>query len=107
MNIIFKNNKQPLYGRQTGEIKVTPFPPSVIKENLSTYNSAYTNDDLLALYSYTGGVAEYVEMMMDDESEEYTQIASWWGRKGENEIDFEWLSQYKIKENCRSFCIFE
>ena len=107
MHIIFKNNKQPLYGRQIGEIKVTHFPPSVIKENLSTYNSAYTNDDLLALYSYTGGVAEYVEMMMDDESEEYTQIASWWGRKGENEIDFEWLSQYKIKENCRSFCIFE
>ena len=65
MNIIFKNNKQPLYGRQTGEIKVTPFPPSVIKEILSTYNPAYTNDDLLALYSYTGGVAEYVEMMMD------------------------------------------
>lgn len=65
MNIIFKNNKQPLYGRQTGEIKVTPFPPSVIKEILSTYNSAYTNDDLLALYSYTGGVAAYVEMMMD------------------------------------------
>lgn len=49
MNIIFKNNKQPLYGRQTGEIKVTPFPPSAIKEILSTYNSAYTNDDLLAL----------------------------------------------------------
>lgn len=65
MNVIFKNNKQPLYGRQTGEIKVTPFPPSVVKEILSSYNSAYTNEDLLALYSYTGAVAEYVEMMMD------------------------------------------
>lgn len=65
MNVIFKNNKQPLYGRQTGEIKVTPFPPSVVKEILSSYNSVYTNEDLLALYSYTGGVAEYVEMMMD------------------------------------------
>ena len=65
MNVIFKNNKQPLYGRQTGEIKVTPFPPSVVKEILSSYNSAYTNEDLLALYGYTGGVAEYVEMMMD------------------------------------------
>lgn len=65
MNVIFKNNKQPLYGRQTGEIKVTPFPPSVVKAILSSYNSAYTNEDLLALYSYTGGVAEYVEMMMD------------------------------------------
>lgn len=65
MNIIFKNNKQPLYGRQTGEIKVTTFPPSVIKEIIATYNPAYTHEDLLALYSYTGGVAEYVEMMMD------------------------------------------
>lgn len=65
MNIIFKNNKEPLYGRQTGEIRVTPFPPSVIKEILYTYNPAYTNEDLLALYTYTGGVAEYVEMMMD------------------------------------------
>ncbi len=65
MNIIFKNNKQPLYGRQTAEIKVTPFLPSVIKEVLQTYNPEFTAEDLLALYSYTGGVAEYVEMMMD------------------------------------------
>ena len=65
MNVIFKDNKQPLYGRQTGEIKVAPFPPSVIKEVLSTYNPSYTHEDLLALYAYTGGVAEYVEMMMD------------------------------------------
>lgn len=65
MNVIFKDNKQPLYGRQTGEIKVSPFPPSVVKEILSAYNPGYTNEDLLALYTYTGGVAEYVEMMMD------------------------------------------
>ncbi len=65
MNIIFKNNKEPLYGRQTGEIRVTPFPPSVIKEILKAYSPSYTPEDLLALYTYTGGVAEYVEMMMD------------------------------------------
>ena len=47
MNIIFKNNKQPLYGRQTGEIKVTPFPPSVIKEILCTYNSSDDTWDYL------------------------------------------------------------
>lgn len=70
MNIIFKNNKEPLYGRQTGEIKVTPFPPSVIKEILGTYNPHYTPEDLLALYTYTGGVAEYVEMMIDAEATE-------------------------------------
>ena len=65
MNIIFKNNKQPLYVRQTGEIKVTTFPPSVIKEILQTYNPSFTHEDRLALYTYTGGVAEYVEMMID------------------------------------------
>ena len=65
MNIIFKNNKEPLYGRQTGEIRVVPFPPTIIKEILATYNPHYSKEDLLALYTYTGGVAEYVEMMMD------------------------------------------
>ena len=65
MNVIFKGSKEPLYGRQTGEIKVTAFPPSTIREILACYNPSFTEEDLLALYLYTGGVAEYVEMMMD------------------------------------------
>lgn len=65
MNVIFKGSKEPLYGRQTGEIKVTAFPPSTIREILACYNPTFTAEDLLALYLYTGGVAEYVEMMMD------------------------------------------
>lgn len=65
MNVIFKGGKEPLYGRQTGEIKVTAFPPSTIREILACYNPSFTAEDLLALYLYTGGVAEYVEMMMD------------------------------------------
>ena len=65
MNVIFKGSKEPLYGRQTGEIKVPAFPPSTIREILACYNPSFTAEDLLALYLYTGGVAEYVEMMMD------------------------------------------
>lgn len=65
MNVTFKSSKEPLYGRQTGEIKVTAFPPSTIREILACYNPSFTAEDLLALYLYTGGVAEYVEMMMD------------------------------------------
>lgn len=65
MNVIFKGSNEPLYGRQTGEIKVTAFPPSTIREILACYNPSFTAEDLLALYLYTGGVAEYVEMMMD------------------------------------------
>lgn len=66
MNLLFKNNKQPLYGRQTGEIKVEAFQPTTLKEILKAHNPGFTQEDLLALYAYTGGVAEYVEIMMDN-----------------------------------------
>jgi uncharacterized protein len=65
MNILFKDHKEPLYGRQTGEIRVEPFAPSDLKEILAFHNPSYSPEDLLALYTFTGGVAEYVEMMMD------------------------------------------
>lgn len=65
MNVIFKNNKEPLYGRQTGELRVEPFGPATLKTILTDHHAEHDNDDLLALYSYTGGVAEYVELLMD------------------------------------------
>ena len=37
--------------------------------------------------TYTGKVLERYFIAKMIESEEYTQIASWWDRKGENEID--------------------
>ena len=33
---------------------------------LHDYNPSYTNEDLLALYTYTGGVPKYIELFMDD-----------------------------------------
>ncbi len=30
------------------------------------YNPSYTNDDLLALYTFTGGVPKYVELFCDN-----------------------------------------
>ena len=65
MTELFINSKEPLYGRQTDFIKVEPFAPSVLKEILADHNPDYTNDDLLALYITTGGVAKYVELLMD------------------------------------------
>lgn len=62
---IFESKKEPLYNRQTSFIHLKPFTPSVIKEILATYNPNYEADDLLALYSFTGGVAKYVELLMD------------------------------------------
>lgn len=65
LNKIFMNKKEPLFGRQTDSIRVRPFAPSVLKEILSTYKPGYTKEDLLALFTLTGGVAKYVEMFVD------------------------------------------
>ena len=65
---IFENKKEPLYNRQTSMIRLKKFPPAVLKEILANHNPDYTSDDLLALYSFTGGVAKYVELLMDNDA---------------------------------------
>ena len=65
MNKIFKDKKQPLFGRQTATMNVRPFRPSVLKEIMSEYCPDYKKSDLLALYTLTGGVAKYVELFID------------------------------------------
>ena len=65
MNKIFKDKKQPLFGRHTDTIHVRPFRPSVLKEIMSDYCPGYKKSDLLALYTLTGGVAKYVELFID------------------------------------------
>ena len=66
MNRIFKDRSEPLYGRNTAFVHVDPFKVSVLKEILSSHSPNYKNDDLLALWTMTGGVARYVEQLMDD-----------------------------------------
>ena len=65
MNKIFKNKKEPLFGRQTATMHIKPFRPSVMKEIMAEYSPGYKNSDLLALYTLTGGVAKYVELFID------------------------------------------
>ena len=65
MNKIFKDKKQPLFGRQTDTMHIRPFRPSVLKEIMSEYCPSYKKSDLLALYTLTGGVAKYVELFID------------------------------------------
>ncbi|MBK5720868.1 ATP-binding protein [Dysgonomonas sp. Marseille-P4677] len=62
---IFENRKEPLFGRLTSKIILQPFEVSVIKEILNDYNPKYTSEDLLCLYMLTGGVAKYLELLMD------------------------------------------
>ena len=65
MNKIFRDDSESLYGRNTSMIRVDPFKISVLKEILKTHKPDYSADDLLSLWTFTGGVARYVQHLMD------------------------------------------
>ena len=65
MKRIFENGDEPLYGRPTSKMTLRPFPISILKRILKDHNPGYRNEDLLCLYMITGGVAKYVELLMD------------------------------------------
>lgn len=66
MHKIFENNKEPLFGRANHFFRLKPFETRVLKEILTDFNPNYKADDLLALYGFTGGVAKYVQLFMDN-----------------------------------------
>ena len=66
MNNIFFDDSEPLYGRNTGKLELMPFTTSVLKTILRDFKKRYTQDDLLDLWTITGGVARYVELLMEN-----------------------------------------
>jgi len=66
MNRIFLSRKEPLFGRQTAFMRIEPFSTDVLKKILSHHKRDYSPDDLLALWTVTGGVAKYVSVLMDE-----------------------------------------
>ncbi len=65
MKRIFESSKEPLFGRATARMIVKIFDINTIKEILSDYHPNYTNEDLLAFYMITGGVAKYIEQLVN------------------------------------------
>lgn len=65
MKRIFEDHSEPLYGRPTSKMTIHPFTTTVLKQILRDANPAYTPDDLLCLYMLTGGVAKYIELLID------------------------------------------
>lgn len=65
MKRIFEDENEPLYGRPTSKLTLLPFSISVIKQIFRDHCPDYKNEDLLCLYMITGGVAKYVELLMD------------------------------------------
>lgn len=66
MQKIFQNTKQPLFGRADNIIKLSAFDLRTLKCIFQDYRPDYCNDDLLALYTFTGGVPKYVELFCDN-----------------------------------------
>jgi len=66
MHKIFQEEKEPLFGRADNILKLYPFKLDALKEIMHDYAPSYTNDDLLAIYSFTGGVPKYIELFCDN-----------------------------------------
>ena len=64
MTKIFENSKEPLFGRATQRIHLKAFDVTTLQEILSDHYPNYTREDLLAFYLFTGGVAKYVELLV-------------------------------------------
>ena len=65
MKKIFENSKEPLFGRATARLHLKEFDIPTIKEIMKDNHPNYTNEDLLAFYLFTGGVAKYVELLVN------------------------------------------
>ncbi|MCL1846561.1 MAG: ATP-binding protein [Coriobacteriia bacterium] len=66
MKKLFEDKKEPLFGRADNIIKVAPFNVETLKQILLEHSPGYKNEDLLALYTITGGVPKYVELLCDN-----------------------------------------
>lgn len=62
---IFKDAREPLYGRADRNLKIMPFTTTVLKNIMADFNPGYGSDDLLALYTFTGGIPKYVELLLE------------------------------------------
>lgn len=76
MSRIFEHAKEPLFGRATGRIHLKAFTISTLREILTDYRPDYTNDDLLAFYMMTGGVAKYVGLLIEEKAFTFESILS-------------------------------
>ena len=65
MTKIFEDKEEPLFGRADEKMTLESFTTDVLKQILKDFNPNYTPEDLLALYSITGGVPWYVTLLLD------------------------------------------
>jgi AAA+ ATPase superfamily predicted ATPase len=74
MNQIFENSKEPLFSRATSKINVKPFNVVTLKEILADNYPTFSSGDLLNFYTFTGGVAKYVESFVQNQAFTFDDI---------------------------------
>ncbi len=66
MHKIFESYHEPLFGRADAMLRLNGFGTETMKEIINDFRPNYTNDELLAFYTITGGVPKYIELLCDD-----------------------------------------
>ena len=82
MHKIFENYHEPLFGRADAMIRLSGFATETMKEIMCDFRPNYTNDELLALYTITGGVPKYIELLCED-----------------TDLSVEGIIEYVVREN--------
>lgn len=68
MQKIFTDHGEPLFGRADNILCLRSFNTKVLKQIMEDFAPGYSNDDLLALYTLTGGIPKYVELFCDNQA---------------------------------------
>ena len=65
MERIFGSHSEPLFGRADQLMTIRPFNTSLMGQIFEDYRPQGMKKDLLLFYALTGGVARYVELLVD------------------------------------------
>lgn len=66
MHRFFEGYKEPLFGRADSIIRLQGFGTETLKEIMRDCRGGYDNNELLALYAFTGGVPKYIELLSEN-----------------------------------------
>ncbi len=82
MHKIFESYHEPLFGRADAIIRLSGLGTETMKEIIYDYRPNYTNDELLAFFTITGGVPKYIELLCDN-----------------SDLSIEGMFDYVVREN--------
>ena len=101
MKKLFENAKEPLFRRANERIFLKPFTIDTLTKIISDDNKDYKTIDLFAFYLFTGGVAKYVELLVEKKAlsmqkmiNEIFRVNSFWLDEGKNLLIEEFGREY-------------